>query len=260
MSRRGITLVEALVCCVIVAMLIALFLPAVGTRGDRNRNLAQCTRNLRDLGTALSVYAAANGDRLPATTTPSDASWLCDQPRDTAGLIVNVLLTSRSLSLPEARKLLYCPANRDQDASALWGGAAAYAVTGYTWLNDRSVSPGSAFPAVSVPRAGGPSLAYRSKLTGVPNPRQAELAADWILSDPTITPPKSRWSGLTFHGRPGIYTTSHLDTAGQPQGANVLGVDGRVEWRSFTARTAASVLQPPVPPATSGPHFWVPAL
>jgi prepilin-type N-terminal cleavage/methylation domain-containing protein len=65
--RHGFTLVELVVVMGVVAILIAILLPAV--RAARLQSQAvQCMSQLRELGFALQAYSAANRGVLPATS------------------------------------------------------------------------------------------------------------------------------------------------------------------------------------------------
>jgi prepilin-type N-terminal cleavage/methylation domain-containing protein len=63
-SRSGFTLVEMLIVIGILAVLMALLLPAVQAARESARRI-QCGNNIRQIGIAVAGYAAQNDDTLP---------------------------------------------------------------------------------------------------------------------------------------------------------------------------------------------------
>ena len=113
-NRSAFTLIELLVVISIIAMLIAILLPALGV-ARRAAHSTQCQANLRNLITAVQAYSTERKDILPSTTPDGPSTDHTDTFYD-------------YVSSEYADGVWFCPSHQD-----LVKNAASTSSYGYNW-------------------------------------------------------------------------------------------------------------------------------
>ncbi len=78
-GRRGFTLIELMVALLIIALLLALFLPHYWQARARS-NYVACEQNLRNIAVALQAYANDNGQLYPSGLQALTPDYLVTLP------------------------------------------------------------------------------------------------------------------------------------------------------------------------------------
>ena len=111
-SDRGFTLIELLVVIAIIAILAAILFP-VFARAKESARRTKCLSNLRQLGTALSMYANDNKDRYPPTEVQN---WPFGDWNDGRATLGPRALTAYI----KEDKVFFCPANNFFKTPPYW--------------------------------------------------------------------------------------------------------------------------------------------
>jgi prepilin-type N-terminal cleavage/methylation domain-containing protein/prepilin-type processing-associated H-X9-DG protein len=218
---RAFTLVELLVSIGIIAILMAILLPAV-SKARQSALRASCASNVRQIVAALTAYSNANNRKLPAYATNGPlGQYNWDIPSAARDQLVKI-------GLP--RVIFYCPANRDQNRDIFWTyhTDSQWCVTGYFFYIPRLTWDPN---LLNMTYAGPPNDVNHDKgqryfpyLQGDQRPSEYELVSDAVLST----------NGTFNVANEAIGTsTSHI-TGNIPQGGNVGFHDGHVAWRPFS--------------------------
>ena len=239
--KRDFTLIELLVVVAIIAVLIAILLPALGRVKETTRR-ATCAANLKAHGTMLAVYCQQWNDNMPQFDSATGGKWLTDVPIE---LTDQLLATNTSLMTnPQSqRRIFFCPSNLDQNADFMWDQWAAAEhrrSIGYNYLTKRGkgqTPPGydQVGPTLTGPGQATrtPPLLWQIHMMNVARASETEVVLDEILSDAAGT---TFISPVTVN----VNTTSHKSGA-NAAGGNVLCCDGHADFRKFYKATAVCV-------------------
>jgi prepilin-type N-terminal cleavage/methylation domain-containing protein/prepilin-type processing-associated H-X9-DG protein len=231
----GYTLNELLVVIAIIAILAALLLPALSKAKERAHR-AKCMNNERQLGIALLMYATDSREYLP--WYPEDGLWLWDLNQVTADAIVNA---------GAQPKVFYCPGisasvnERDLFGSggqvSWWNFGGGRRIVGFAFMIERQGTVLGALGGNPQMASGLIPGAQFLRKTTHPRPTTAELVADATISDPN-----GDFRGVVSANvaLDGLQKSAHLDK-GVASGANVLFLDGHVNWRRFLAGPSRSI-------------------
>jgi len=264
--RNGFTLVELLVVIGIIAVLIAILLPALN-RARQSAIKVNCASNLRNMGQALYNYAINNRGKFPAYTGGVGV-WMWDETIGVRDALVK---------FGADRHTLYCPSYKEQDVDGLWSYGGSL-VGGYSFLWERQ--PGQHLRNKSTDQVNGwvpNSKTYITDLTkrkkelrkglGERPSAELELAADTVLSTNVEGGPFSVPGGYSVNDFR-VHNSSHMGKDGFPTGINTLYLDGHVTWRDFpislikTNQLQKSDIRSRYNAAndpsfgTGGPYFW----
>ncbi len=241
-GRTGFTLIELLVVIAVIALLMAILMPALNAAREQGRR-AVCAQNEKNTGLGLFLYANDYDGKLPLNEVDR---WLFDVSYWTTDIVLKTGAFDRHI--------MYCPSWRQRDRIIFWrygenlptatpesldrpepqdvGTRKNYhRILGYFWFID-VVTPRKDMPL----NPGGPKKEWvRSTIKTHAAPALVELIADVTASDgpDRLQSDFTRATGGCWT-RWQIYDrTSHLKGGTKPLGSNILFVDGHVQWRTF---------------------------
>ncbi|MCG3146808.1 MAG: hypothetical protein PCFJNLEI_00242 [Verrucomicrobiae bacterium] len=167
--RRAFTLIEVLTVVGIIALVAALLLPAINGAREKGRRVA-CASHLRQIGTAIALYAADNSRLVPyATTNVLAAAGVFDRSNRSFGLLSNYLNQSAAI--------FRCPSDTRKLASPVTNFSAFITITNAcSYSHARTMTWGQGFEnyIVSIDRVGTSTNGF-----DLLNPTTGAVGATW---------------------------------------------------------------------------------
>ncbi len=110
-KKAAMTLVEVLVVIILLAVIAAIFLPALNRKKENNlRKYFNCENNLKRIGLSFRIWAGDNGDKFPMQVSTANGGTM--ELVETGNAMASFLVLSNDLATP---KVLVCPVDSSQD-------------------------------------------------------------------------------------------------------------------------------------------------
>jgi len=271
-KENGFTLIELLVVIAVVALLMAILMPALSMAREHGWRLV-CASNQKFTGMGMFLYATENDGKFPSNTR---SNWANELSMFATEQIVGPTPNGYEVGTKGDKHTFYCPSIKHPDApgadhpaawqfSLAWGKGPPwewqdekvltaqqkiryFRIVWYFWLLDKVVTPNgkpnNLFQIEGYPQKGWihSTDRYRiyreNELHPIHHPAQFEFITDETFSDAAsgADPQTSVWGGLQIDGgypsKGFSHWTGHL-RGSKPAGSNIYFLDGHREWRPF---------------------------
>jgi prepilin-type N-terminal cleavage/methylation domain-containing protein/prepilin-type processing-associated H-X9-DG protein len=156
-GHRGFTLIEVLVVVAIIALLVAILLPALSRARAQGRNALDLS-NLKQFGLAMQQFAVRNNGLLPAGGDINGHDhWTMVVARE-VGLLKQIKSTSCVNQLRVDKLEIFHDPERMADGSAPWLGYVVNAFNPDCVRGDEGGTPNVLWPQVDISKGGGTKI------------------------------------------------------------------------------------------------------
>ena len=217
--RRGLTMIEVVVCIGILAVLLAILLPAISSVKQRSIRLA-CLVNARTLFTHVSVYASDHADRPPSWIDPgvnyeaTPARWREYASQDSMTFEHDRWLDHTGMAASASTQ--YCPANSWYPESNFAVAMPDYRITAALYARPNYLDPAMPASGWQSTLGGGVQPLYRIRF-----PSAKTAVFEFFVYH--------GWKGRRCEGCEN--DASGLEYHGADRAASVAFFDGRAEQR-----------------------------
>jgi prepilin-type N-terminal cleavage/methylation domain-containing protein len=110
-TNRALTLVEVLLVIAVLAVLVAVILPAINVSHTPAQRI-NCIKNLKEIGLAYRVWAGDNGDKFPMFVSVTNGGAM--ELAATGDVVATYQIMPNELSTP---KILVCPQDKEHSVA-----------------------------------------------------------------------------------------------------------------------------------------------
>lgn len=245
-KHKAFTLVELLVVISIIALLLAVLMPALSKARELARRTI-CSTNLRQWSIAISAYAVSNNNYFPyngydcpdcpgATNLNSDGEctgghgWRPGVDLSYGSTTVQnfwdkYILKREKNIISGENNVLFCPTQKWHRSSNDPDGVLNKGLSGYFYLPSKASCKTGLLPAANYGGEGSNERPWGGNYW-VTKKRLGEKYSRL----PIVMDIKQRQNNKWYDSVSGVVISSHAKSKGVPEGGNFLYEDGHVEW------------------------------